>query len=291
MPKARTRRSRTSTRWPAAPVTTAPRQTKGPLVIPAAAPEPRRARAVPGRQEGAAGKSGLPAEENDADVKKAEEQIGFGLTVRERKAAGERGRRGGDADADGEGAGPAPAAAAAPPPTEDDRGAERAARRPRRRRAHDPVVALPEPPRRGRSTVPPRSTPRAQDAPTLVDYLAVPAEDFGAACLRGMGWRDTDTIHGDAPGRGREEEAAYRSSGGRRCWASWRSRGGAALGVELGEWGGRSQGEGGQGGGVQSVGVADQEVGGEVDGAGAAGEDRRAVEGEGVGAIRLSVDE
>ncbi|KAF2456732.1 DExH-box splicing factor binding site-domain-containing protein [Lineolata rhizophorae] len=43
----------------------------------------------------------------------------------------------------------------------------------------------------------------APDVPTLQDYAAVPIEEFGAALLRGMGWKD-----GEGVGRGKRQQAA-----------------------------------------------------------------------------------
>ena len=64
-----------------------PRTAKGPLVIPAAAPS-RSARALYRGGKRARQKSGIPeAGTADVDIKAAEEQVGFGLTVREKKAA------------------------------------------------------------------------------------------------------------------------------------------------------------------------------------------------------------
>ena len=211
-------------------VTTAPRQTKGPLVIPAAPPS-RAARVLYRGGKRARQKSGLPVEENDVDVKKAEEQVGFGLTVRERKPAEDKGGGGGGS------AGPARPPA---PPTEDD-AALSALLGGRADGARTiPVVAPPEP--LGEDEQFRRDYAEAQDPPKLADYLAVPAQDYGAACLRGMGWRDTDTIHGDAPAE--DAKRKPRTFERRPALLGVGAKPSAALGVELGEWGGNRKGKG-----------------------------------------------
>ncbi|KAF2671227.1 hypothetical protein BT63DRAFT_370335 [Microthyrium microscopicum] len=71
----------------------------------------------------------------------------------------------------------------------------------------------------------------AQDVPTLDQYLAVPPSEFGAAALRGMGWKDTETI-----GKGTfalkpkvvERRPALLGVGAKPS---------SAVGIELGEWG------------------------------------------------------
>jgi G-patch domain len=212
-------------------VTTAPRQTKAPLVIPAAAPS-RAARVLYRGGKRARQKSGLPAEEGEVDIKKAEEQVGFGLTVREKKAADEQDRAARDADAEA-------AAPAAPPPSEDD--AALSALLGGRADGAKTIPVVPSEPL-GEDELFRRDYAEAQDAPTLADYLAVPADDFGAACLRGMGWRDTETIHGDAAPDGAKKKP--RTFERRPALLGVGAKPSAALGVELGEWGGNRKGKG-----------------------------------------------
>ena len=139
-----------------------------------------------------------------------------------------------------------------------------------------------------------RDYAEAQDAPTLADYLAVPAEDFGAACLRGMGLAG----HGDDPRRRRRPRtrsgaSRARSSGGRRCWASG-AEPSAALGVEIGEWGGKRKGKGAKVEAFNPLVLQNKKTGETLTGAGTEGQDRRAkvrFQGTVVGALRLSVDE
>jgi hypothetical protein len=204
-------------------VTTAPKNTKGPLVIPAA-PASRAARVLYRGGKRARQKSGLPADESEVEIKQAEEQVGFGLTVREKKdEPTDRPQK------------PAEAAPAAAAPT-DDEAAMAALLGGRADGARTiPVVGGDEP--LGEDELFRRDYAEAQDAPTLADYLAVPAEDFGAACLRGMGWRDTDTIHGDASPADKKKNKP-KTFERRPALLGVGAKPSAALGVELGEWGG-----------------------------------------------------
>jgi hypothetical protein len=73
----------------------------------------------------------------------------------------------------------------------------------------------------------------APDAPTEADYDAVPIEEFGAAMLRGMGWKDGEAIgrnKGQAPLKSRTLERRPELLGVGAKPAK-------ALGIELGEWG------------------------------------------------------
>lgn len=79
-----------------------------------------------------------------------------------------------------------------------------------------------------------RDMDEAVEVPTLEQYLAIPPSDFGAACLRGMGWKDTETLglagaseHIIKP-RTTERRAALLGVGAKPS---------AALGIEIGEWG------------------------------------------------------
>lgn len=73
----------------------------------------------------------------------------------------------------------------------------------------------------------------APAAPTEADYDAVPIEEFGAAMLRGMGWKDGEAIgrnKGQAPLKQRNLERRPELLGVGAKPAK-------ALGIELGEWG------------------------------------------------------
>jgi hypothetical protein len=72
----------------------------------------------------------------------------------------------------------------------------------------------------------------APDAPTLEAYEATPIEGFGAALLRGMGWKDGEAI-------GKNGVAAKPKEVKRRpALLGIGAKEDAAVGVELGEWGG-----------------------------------------------------
>ncbi|OCL08260.1 hypothetical protein AOQ84DRAFT_43977 [Glonium stellatum] len=73
----------------------------------------------------------------------------------------------------------------------------------------------------------------APDMSTLEEYEAVPVEEFGAAFLRGMGWKDGEQI-----GRRRAEQMAKpRLLERRPALLGIGAKEEAAVGVELGEWG------------------------------------------------------
>lgn len=77
----------------------------------------------------------------------------------------------------------------------------------------------------------------APEAPTLASYEAVPIEGFGAALLRGMGWKDGDAI-------GKNGAAAQPKTVKRRpALLGIGAKEEAAVGVELGEWGGKGKGK------------------------------------------------
>ena len=92
----------------------------------------------------------------------------------------------------------------------------------------------------------------APDVATLDEYLSVPVEEFGAALLRGMGWRE-----GETPGRRRHQQhqqnsnkAGPRQNAKKQPNAPKERRAAllgigakeeAAVGVELGAWGGGRQ--------------------------------------------------
>ncbi|OCK96744.1 uncharacterized protein K441DRAFT_39499 [Cenococcum geophilum 1.58] len=73
----------------------------------------------------------------------------------------------------------------------------------------------------------------APDMATLEEYEAVPVEEFGAAFLRGMGWKDGEQI-----GRRRAEQTSKpRLLERRPALLGIGAKEEAAVGVELGEWG------------------------------------------------------
>ncbi|KAI4941803.1 hypothetical protein J4E86_010314 [Alternaria arbusti] len=72
----------------------------------------------------------------------------------------------------------------------------------------------------------------APDAPTLEAYEATPIEGFGAALLRGMGWKDGDAIGKNGPAAKPKEVKR------RPALLGIGAKEDAAIGVELGEWGG-----------------------------------------------------
>jgi hypothetical protein len=80
----------------------------------------------------------------------------------------------------------------------------------------------------------------AVDVPTLDQYLAIPPSEFGAACLRGMGWKDTETlgIAGATP----ENTLKPRPSERRPALLGVGAKPSAALGIEIGEWGKSARG-------------------------------------------------
>jgi hypothetical protein len=79
----------------------------------------------------------------------------------------------------------------------------------------------------------------APEAPTLEAYEATPIEGFGAALLRGMGWKDGEAI-------GKNGLAAKPKEVKRRpALLGIGAKEEAAVGIELGEWGGnKSKGKG-----------------------------------------------
>lgn len=73
----------------------------------------------------------------------------------------------------------------------------------------------------------------APDMATLEEYEAIPVEEFGAAFLRGMGWKDGEQI-----GRRRAEQTSKpRLLERRPALLGIGAKEEAAVGVELGEWG------------------------------------------------------
>ena len=83
----------------------------------------------------------------------------------------------------------------------------------------------------------------APDVATLDDYLSVPVEEFGAALLRGMGWKE-----GETPGRRRhQQQGRIETNKAKKPATELKERRAAllgigakeeeAVGVELGAWG------------------------------------------------------
>jgi hypothetical protein len=78
-----------------------------------------------------------------------------------------------------------------------------------------------------------RDYEEAPDVPTVADYDAVPIEEFGAAMLRGMGWKD-----GEAIGKKRGQQPVVQREIKRRPeLLGIGAKPAKALGIELGEWG------------------------------------------------------
>ncbi|KAF2740354.1 hypothetical protein EJ04DRAFT_507893 [Polyplosphaeria fusca] len=75
----------------------------------------------------------------------------------------------------------------------------------------------------------------APDAPTLESYEAVPIEGFGAALLRGMGWKDGEEIGG---GKIKQTEVKPRPP-----LLGVGAKASDAVGIELGEWGSKGKGK------------------------------------------------
>ena len=79
----------------------------------------------------------------------------------------------------------------------------------------------------------------APDMATLEEYEAVPVEEFGAAFLRGMGWKDGEQI-----GRRRAEQTSKpRLLERRPALLGIGAKEEAAVGIELGEWGKGTKGK------------------------------------------------
>jgi hypothetical protein len=77
----------------------------------------------------------------------------------------------------------------------------------------------------------------APDAPSLDSYEATPIEGFGAALLRGMGWKDDDANKDGAPAKPKEAKR-------RPALLGIGAKEEAAVGVELGEWSIKGKGKG-----------------------------------------------
>lgn len=77
----------------------------------------------------------------------------------------------------------------------------------------------------------------APEAPTLASYEATPIEGFGAALLRGMGWKD-----GEALGKDKKPVAPAKDIKRRPALLGIGAKPEAAVGIEMGEWGGGKKG-------------------------------------------------
>ncbi|KAF2090666.1 hypothetical protein K490DRAFT_61989 [Saccharata proteae CBS 121410] len=86
-----------------------------------------------------------------------------------------------------------------------------------------------------------RDYENAPDMATLEDYAAVPVEEFGAALLRGMGWKE-----GEAIGRRKGQKAVQpRVLERRPALLGIGAKSEAAIGIELGTWGKEGKGKAG----------------------------------------------
>jgi G-patch domain len=89
-----------------------------------------------------------------------------------------------------------------------------------------------------------RDVDDAQDVPTLNEYLAIPVSEFGAACLRGMGWKDTETLGGS---KSDQSMLKPRTLDRRPALLGVGAKPSSAVGVEIGEWGKAAKGKTGEG--------------------------------------------
>jgi hypothetical protein len=76
----------------------------------------------------------------------------------------------------------------------------------------------------------------APEAPTLEAYEAQPIEGFGAALLRGMGWKDGDAL-------GKNGKVVSQKVKRRPALLGIGAKEEAAVGIELGEWGPKGKGK------------------------------------------------
>jgi hypothetical protein len=73
----------------------------------------------------------------------------------------------------------------------------------------------------------------AQERPSVHDYSAVPVSEFGAALLRGMGWKDTETISSDVS----KSSIKLRVLERRPALLGVGAKPSKSTGIEIGEWG------------------------------------------------------
>ncbi len=86
--------------------------------------------------------------------------------------------------------------------------------------------------------------PQESSEVSQLDYLAVPVGDFGQAVLRGMGWKDTETIR---EANGEPSNVLKPKIHDRRpALLGVGAKPSSAVGVELGEWGKNSLKKGAQ---------------------------------------------
>lgn len=84
-----------------------------------------------------------------------------------------------------------------------------------------------------------RDYQQAPDAPTLAEYAAVPVEEFGAAMLRGMGWKEGQGI-GNQKGKKTEK---FKMPERRPALLGIGAKPDAAVAAELGAWGAGAKGK------------------------------------------------
>jgi hypothetical protein len=197
-----------------------PSKTKGPLVIQVQANSDKIQYKRKGQQT-----SGLPIEANGEDIKLPVKQVTFGLTVVEKKTE--------EMNLEGEDMMEATPIVEVEKPkekTEDET-------------AMDALLGN----KTSTKTIPlnedealHRDLADAQDAPTFEEYMAIPVSDFGAACLRGMGWKDTETLDtaDDKPAANILKPKIHER---RPALLGVGAKPSSAVGIELGEWGKNSK--------------------------------------------------
>jgi hypothetical protein len=193
-----------------------PQTKKGPLVIPVV---PNHDRLEYGRKKRQ--RSDLPQEQQDIVITKKE--VTFGLLVPEKKIEEESEGAGAEQEIEEE----KPA-----PKTEDQIALDALLGNGNGNTRTIPLADEDEAFRRDMGD--------AVEAPTLEQYLAIPPSDFGAACLRGMGWKDTETL--GLGGANPENTFKPRPSERRPALLGVGAKPSAALGIEIGEWGKSARG-------------------------------------------------
>lgn len=200
-----------------------PTADRGPLVIPKQGNRDWRAESQARKRQ----KSQLPSraqqqqQQTNGDAEHFEEEKPvFGLNVVKRAAAEESA----DGDADAETG--APAEPPPPPKTEDQLALEALLGE---GKSSSLVVPIAE----NEEEAYQRDYERAPDVATLEEYEAVPVEEFGAAMLRGMGWKE-----GEAIGRRKGLKAVQPRVVERRpALLGIGAKPDAAIAEELGAWG------------------------------------------------------
>jgi hypothetical protein len=186
----------------------------------AVAPNKRRWAPARGRQ----GQAAIPlAPVADGNSDGAKRDIDFGLSIMKKKGTAD------DTPVDEE----SKAAETEPPRTEDDM-AMAALLGHKDSTTHFTIPVLTE------DEALQRDMEDVGEQPTTESYLELPAEDFGAALLRGMGWKDTETFHGSGSGSGagfkqppkNERRAPLLGLGAKPA---------DGLGIEIGSWGNKTR--------------------------------------------------